>query len=36
MNNVLFGDDRYQYYETVCGGVGAGRASPAGGRCRRT
>ena len=24
MNNVLFGDDRYQYYETVCGGVGAG------------
>jgi 5-oxoprolinase (ATP-hydrolysing) len=24
MNNLLFGDDRYQYYETVCGGVGAG------------
>jgi 5-oxoprolinase (ATP-hydrolysing) len=24
MNNVLFGDDQYQYYETVCGGVGAG------------
>ncbi|MBY0333380.1 MAG: hydantoinase B/oxoprolinase family protein [Acetobacteraceae bacterium] len=24
MNNVLFGDDLYQYYETVCGGVGAG------------
>ncbi|GAA0574207.1 hydantoinase B/oxoprolinase family protein [Craurococcus roseus] len=24
MNNVLFGDYRYQYYETVCGGVGAG------------
>jgi 5-oxoprolinase (ATP-hydrolysing) len=24
MNNVLFGDDTYQYYETVCGGVGAG------------
>jgi 5-oxoprolinase (ATP-hydrolysing) len=24
MNNLLFGDDVYQYYETVCGGVGAG------------
>ena len=24
MNNVIFGDDCYQYYETVCGGVGAG------------
>jgi 5-oxoprolinase (ATP-hydrolysing) len=24
MNNVLFGDATYQYYETVCGGVGAG------------
>ncbi|MDJ0387416.1 hydantoinase B/oxoprolinase family protein [Roseomonas sp. E05] len=24
MNNLLFGDDRYQYYETVCGGMGAG------------
>ena len=24
MNNVLFGNDRYQYYETVCGGSGAG------------
>lgn len=24
MNNLLFGDDQYQYYETVCGGVGAG------------
>ena len=24
MNNVLFGDEAYQYYETVCGGVGAG------------
>ncbi|MCW8086954.1 hydantoinase B/oxoprolinase family protein [Sabulicella glaciei] len=24
MNNVLFGDAEYQYYETVCGGVGAG------------
>ncbi|MXP62708.1 5-oxoprolinase [Roseomonas sp. M0104] len=24
MNNLLFGDDRYQYYETVCGGIGAG------------
>ncbi len=24
MNNVIFGNDRYQYYETVCGGSGAG------------
>ena len=24
MNNLTFGDARYQYYETVCGGSGAG------------
>jgi 5-oxoprolinase (ATP-hydrolysing) len=24
MNNVLFGTDRFSYYETVCGGTGAG------------
>jgi len=24
MNNVLFGDDRLGYYETLCGGMGAG------------
>jgi 5-oxoprolinase (ATP-hydrolysing) len=24
MNNVLFGDERFGYYETVCGGCGAG------------
>ena len=24
MNNVLFGNRRHQYYETVCGGAGAG------------
>ena len=24
MNNLLFGNDRYQYYETICGGAGAG------------
>ena len=24
MNNFTFGDDRWQYYETVCGGAGAG------------
>lgn len=24
MNNVLFGDERFGYYETVCGGAGAG------------
>jgi len=25
MNNFTFGDERYQYYETLCGGAGAGR-----------
>jgi len=25
MNNVLFGNDRFSYYETVCGGCGAGK-----------
>ncbi|MBT7249268.1 MAG: 5-oxoprolinase, partial [Rhodospirillaceae bacterium] len=24
MNNFIFGDDRHQYYETICGGSGAG------------
>jgi 5-oxoprolinase (ATP-hydrolysing) len=24
MNNFTFGDDEFQYYETICGGVGAG------------
>jgi 5-oxoprolinase (ATP-hydrolysing) len=24
MNNVTFGDNEYQYYETLCGGTGAG------------
>ena len=24
MNNLTFGDGRYQYYETICGGAGAG------------
>ncbi len=24
MNNFLFGDAKYQYYETICGGTGAG------------
>ena len=24
MNNLTFGDDTYQYYETLCGGSGAG------------
>lgn len=24
MNNFTFGDDRFQYYETICGGSGAG------------
>ncbi len=26
MNNVLFGDATHQYYETICGGTGAGPA----------
>jgi 5-oxoprolinase (ATP-hydrolysing) len=26
MNNLLFGDARQQYYETICGGAGAGPA----------
>jgi len=26
MNNLTFGDDRYQYYETIAGGTGAGLA----------
>ena len=25
MNNFLFGNDRFGYYETICGGTGAGR-----------
>lgn len=25
MNNLTFGNERYQYYETICGGTGAGR-----------
>ena len=24
MNNLIFGNDRYSYYETICGGTGAG------------
>ena len=24
MNNLTFGNDRFQYYETICGGAGAG------------
>jgi 5-oxoprolinase (ATP-hydrolysing) len=24
MNNITFGNDRYQHYETICGGAGAG------------
>ena len=26
MNNFTFGNDRYQYYETICGGSGAGNS----------
>jgi len=25
MNNLTFGDDTWQYYETICGGTGAGK-----------
>lgn len=28
MNNVLFGNERFGYYETVCGGAGAGPTFP--------
>ncbi|MFN2166400.1 MAG: hydantoinase B/oxoprolinase family protein, partial [Anaerolineae bacterium] len=28
MNNFTFGNDRYQYYETICGGAGAGPGFP--------
>ena len=28
MNNFTFGDDHYQYYETICGGAGAGAQFP--------
>ena len=28
MNNVFYGNDRYQNYDTVCGGTGAGPAHP--------
>ncbi|NJK27753.1 MAG: hypothetical protein HC925_03385 [Coleofasciculaceae cyanobacterium SM2_3_26] len=28
MNNLTFGSDRHQYYETICGGSGAGRDFP--------
>jgi 5-oxoprolinase (ATP-hydrolysing) len=27
MNNTTWGNERYQYYETICGGSGAGRRS---------
>jgi 5-oxoprolinase (ATP-hydrolysing) len=28
MNNLTFGNERYQYYETICGGAGAGPDFP--------
>jgi len=31
MNNFLFGDDTRQYYETICGGTGAGPLAEGGG-----
>jgi N-methylhydantoinase B/acetone carboxylase, alpha subunit len=27
MNNFTFGNDHYQYYETICGGAGASASS---------
>ncbi len=36
MNNVTFGNDQYQYYETVASGSGAGPASTAPTWCRPT
>ena len=36
MNNFTFGNDRYQYYETISGGSGAGPGfAGASVRCRR-
>jgi 5-oxoprolinase (ATP-hydrolysing) len=28
MNNLTFGNERFQYYETICGGTGAGASFP--------
>jgi 5-oxoprolinase (ATP-hydrolysing) len=28
MNNLTFGNERFQYYETICGGTGAGAGFP--------
>ncbi len=36
MNNFTFGDERYQYYETICGGSGAGPGFDGARPCRRT
>ena len=37
MNNVNFGNDKYQYYETICSGSPAGPlASPAPTPCTPT
>ena len=36
MNNVNFGNDTYQYYETICSGSPAGPASPAPTPCTPT
>jgi len=36
MNNFTFGNDTYQYYETISGGTGAGPGFPGTTRCRRT
>ena len=34
MNNTTWGDDRLQYYETICGGTGAGVLSDGARLCR--
>ena len=35
MNNFTFGDDRRQYYETICGGSVPSKSGPAPTRCTR-
>jgi N-methylhydantoinase B len=36
MNNFTFGNDHYQYYETIAGGSGAGPHHDGAAACRRT
>jgi len=36
MNNFIFGNERYQYYETIAGESGAGEGFEGATACRRT